>query len=288
MGERGLARPHPDAAADHRRHRGRMMRARGTGAARSAGRSSSSPAIEAIIDTSRSSAGDSGGRIDGSRLASIDLPAPGGPTISRLWPPAAATSSARLAVSWPLMSARSGSAAAGRRARLGARQDLRAAEMIGEGDQAARREDRHVAARPGRLGPHAAGQIRPRPMALAAIAAGSTPATARSCRRATVRRARRNRRAVAGQGADRRHQRERDRQIVVAALLRQVGRGEVDDDPLRRQRQAGRVERRRIPGRGFPPPPCRAGRRSRNRCCPARSAPARRPAPPRPPGTRPW
>ena len=27
MGERGLARPHPDAAADHRRHRGRVMRA---------------------------------------------------------------------------------------------------------------------------------------------------------------------------------------------------------------------------------------------------------------------
>ena len=38
MGERGLARPHADAAADHRRHRGGMMRARGTGAARSAGR----------------------------------------------------------------------------------------------------------------------------------------------------------------------------------------------------------------------------------------------------------
>jgi DNA invertase Pin-like site-specific DNA recombinase len=44
------------------------------------------PAMEAIIDTSRSSRGASGGRIDGSRLASIDLPAPGGPTIRMLYP----------------------------------------------------------------------------------------------------------------------------------------------------------------------------------------------------------
>ena len=58
--------------------------------------------------TSSISDGSSGGRIEGRRRASIDLPAPGGPIISRLWPPAAATSSARLAVSWPLMSFRSG------------------------------------------------------------------------------------------------------------------------------------------------------------------------------------
>ena len=38
----------------------------------------------------------------------IDFPAPGGPTIRRWWPPAAATSSARLPVSCPLMSRRSG------------------------------------------------------------------------------------------------------------------------------------------------------------------------------------
>ena len=35
-------------------------------------------------------------------------PVPGGPTISTLWPPAAATSSARLACAWPFTSARSG------------------------------------------------------------------------------------------------------------------------------------------------------------------------------------
>ena len=61
--------------------------------------------------TSSISEGSSGGRIEGSRRASIDLPAPGGPIIRRLCPPAAATSSARLAVSWPLMSFKSGIAA---------------------------------------------------------------------------------------------------------------------------------------------------------------------------------
>ena len=43
-----------------------------------------------------------------SRRASIVLPAPGGPTSSRLWPPAAAISSARRASGWPRTSARSG------------------------------------------------------------------------------------------------------------------------------------------------------------------------------------
>ena len=41
------------------------------------------------------------------RLASIVLPAPGGPTNSRWWPPAAATSSARRACGWPRTSAMS-------------------------------------------------------------------------------------------------------------------------------------------------------------------------------------
>ena len=43
------------------------------------------------------------------RLASMVLPEPGGPIISTLWPPAAATSSARLAVVCPRTSRKSGS-----------------------------------------------------------------------------------------------------------------------------------------------------------------------------------
>ena len=58
--------------------------------------------------TLNASSGASGGRMPGRREASIDLPVPGGPIMSRLWAPAAATSRARLTVSWPLMSFRSG------------------------------------------------------------------------------------------------------------------------------------------------------------------------------------
>ena len=72
---------------------------------------SSSPASECTMETSSISSGDSGGRMEGRRAASIDLPEPGAPIISRLWPPAAATSSTRLALSWPLTSPRSGSGA---------------------------------------------------------------------------------------------------------------------------------------------------------------------------------
>ena len=49
---------------------------------------------------------------------------------------------------------------------------------------------------------------------------------------------------VARDGADRGHQAERDRQIVVAAFLRQVGGREVDGDAPGRQRQPGRDQRR--------------------------------------------
>jgi len=134
---------------------------------------------QAIIETSRSSAGDSGGRIEGSRAASIDLPEPGGPIIRRLWPPAAATSRARFALSWPLMSSRSGIAGSASRT-LGCGRDStwlplkwlasaisELAAMISISGLA------HAAS-----GPQAAGQIKPSPRPFAPIAAGNTPATA--------------------------------------------------------------------------------------------------------------
>ena len=97
-------------------------------------------------------------------------------------------------------------------------------------------------------GPQAAGQIRPRPRALAAIAAGSTPATGLivaverqfADHRVGVER-------VGGDRADRRHHAERDRQVVVAALLRQIGGREIDGDALGRQRQPRGGERRAHP-----------------------------------------
>ncbi len=97
-------------------------------------------------------------------------------------------------------------------------------------------------------GPQAAGHIKPSPRALAPIAAGSTPATAaiepsRPSSPSTVNPAKR----VVRNGADRRHQPERDRQIVVAAFLGQIGRREIDGDAPRRQRQPGRDHRRAHP-----------------------------------------
>jgi len=57
------------------------------------------PATDWTIDTSSASPASSGGRMPGRHDAMSDLPAPGGPIINRLCAPAAAISSARLAVS---------------------------------------------------------------------------------------------------------------------------------------------------------------------------------------------
>ncbi len=123
------------------------------------------------------------------------------------------------------------------------RHDLGAAEMVGHGDQAAWRQDGHLGARPGRfrsaggradqavaggVGGHGGGQDPGN---------GGDGAVERQFaeRGETVE-------LVAGDGADRRHQRQCDRQIVMAALLGQVGRSQIDDDALGRQGQAGGVE----------------------------------------------
>jgi hypothetical protein len=58
-----------------------------------------SPATDQTMEVSSSSFGVSGGSRPGRRAAIIDLPEPGGPTKSKLCPPAAAISSARLALS---------------------------------------------------------------------------------------------------------------------------------------------------------------------------------------------
>ncbi len=84
MGERHFARPRAQAAADQSRHRWRNDAAQRNGRRLVSEPPSISPATEAIIETSSNSSGVSGGRIEGSRAASIDLPEPGGPTISRL------------------------------------------------------------------------------------------------------------------------------------------------------------------------------------------------------------
>jgi hypothetical protein len=152
MRERNLAGPRAHAAAGQRRHACGMMRMRGTAAARSARRRRSRRRPTAIIETSSSSDGDSGGRIVGSRAASIDFPEPGGPAISKLCPPAAAISSARFALSWPLMSFRSSGLSENSRIfGEGRQQHLRAAQVIDELQKRTRRHDIHVGRGPCRF-----------------------------------------------------------------------------------------------------------------------------------------
>ncbi len=67
----------------------------------------SAPATLWICVVSTASGKVSGGRIPGKRLASMVLPEPGGPIISTLCDPAAATSRARLAVPCPRTSLKS-------------------------------------------------------------------------------------------------------------------------------------------------------------------------------------
>ena len=69
------------------------------------------------------------------RCASIDLPPPGGPTISTLWPAAAATSNARFVVSCPLNSEIELGRRVGDGARFGWGEHLVAFEMIDQCDE---------------------------------------------------------------------------------------------------------------------------------------------------------
>ena len=126
-------------------------------------------------------------------------------------------------------------------ARLGARQDLRALEVVGDLDEAARRENGHVAGRPGRFRPA---------LARADDALAESVGADRRRQRAGHGRDRAVQpelpddhelaNLVGRHLAHRRHQAQRDRQVVVTALLRQVRRRQIDGDALRRRRKAGR------------------------------------------------
>jgi hypothetical protein len=124
--------------------------------------------------------------------------------------------------------------------------------MVGDLDQRARRHDLDVGAGPGRLG---AGGCRADQALVARIGADRGPQHARHRRDRSVepelaehgkagKRIRRN-------GTNRRHQAERDRQIIMAAFLRQIRGREIDGDSPRRQRQARGDKRRADPLAGF-------------------------------------
>ncbi len=101
-------------------------------------------------------------------------------------------------------------------------------------------------------GPQVAGQIRPSPRAFAPMAAGNTPATGAIVKAEFAQHGEAGQR-IMRDGADRRHQPERghqperDRQIVMAALLGQVGGREIDGDAAGRQSEPRGDQRRAHP-----------------------------------------
>ena len=176
----------------------------------------------------------------GRRAASIDLPLPGGPTISRWWRPAAAISSARLAFSWPFTSAKSrAEAASGDRAGLGRGEGGAAGEVVDERASRVFGGDHLDRADPGGLGA-AAGRADQAAVGLGRGQRGGQGADHRD-QRAVERELAEGHRAgdlVVREDLHRGEQRERDGQVEVRAFLGQVGGREVDGDALGRQREA--------------------------------------------------
>ena len=248
----GRASPRPGSGCGRRR-RGRRPRscgaARGTAAGAPARRRRAGPATDWMRVTSIASSGVSGGRIDGRRRASIVLPVPGGPCRNRLWPPAAATSSAgdervvaadvgevghRLGLGLgrrrPARPAARRVAAQHRRPPRSATSTPRTSTPGTSAASRARERGSTSRASPCRRAPSATASA-PR-IARTSPVSESSPTTAQPSTRLGVELA----------GGD--EERDRERQVERRADLAQVGRREVDRDPLLRELVA-RVDDRR-------------------------------------------
>ena len=132
--------------------------------------------------------------------------------------------------------------------RLRPREHLGAAEMVGELDEGRRGDDLHLRARPG--GFRAAGGGTDQAFAAGIGADGGRQHARDRGDRAVEAEFAQHREAgerIRRDGADRRHQAERDREVVVAAFLGQVGGRKVDGDPPGRQREPRRHQRRAHP-----------------------------------------
>ena len=239
--ERDLAGPRPAAPADEPRRRDRVVRRTERALAHQAARRSPAAPWTCVISIASSSVG--GGRIPGRRRASIVLPAPGGPTISRLWPPAAAISSARRASAWPRTSARSGARPA-RGARRGRRRRPARAPPRRGADRAARRASAPpITSSPSTSaasGAFAAGRAAAEPAARAPSAIASAPRTGlispqsdSSPQTAQLSSASRQHLPA------RREHRHGDRQVEARARLAHARRREVDGHPLLRELEPG-------------------------------------------------
>lgn len=128
------------------------------------------------------------------------------------------------------------------------RHHLRALEVVGELDERTRREDVDVRGRPGGFRP----RRRRADQALSPVIGRNRGRQDAGNRRDRTVERKFAEHGVAGERigrdrADRRHHGERDRQIVVAPFLGQVGRSKVDRDPLGGQREPGCDQRRPHP-----------------------------------------
>ncbi len=191
------------------------------------------------METSSNSDGASGGRMVGNRAASIDLPAPGGPTIKQIVASGRGDFERALGAFLALdIGEVDGRAIHFEDLRLRPRQHLRALEMVGELDERRRRDDFDLGARPGGFR-SAGGRAHQTFIARIGADGGGQHAGDRRDRAVEAELAEhgKTRQRVVRDGADGGHQAERDRQIVVAAFLGQVGRREIDGDAARRQRQ---------------------------------------------------
>ena len=111
--------------------------------------------------------------------------------------------------------------------------------MIGQLNERAARDDLHLGARPGGLRPACRRADQPLPARIGADRRRQHACDRR--KRAVEAELAQHREAIDGvvrNRTDGRHQAERDRQIIVAAFLRQIGRRHVDGDAARRQRKA--------------------------------------------------
>ena len=198
--------------------------------------------------TSIASARVSGGSRPGRRRASIVLPVPGGPWRKRLWPPAAATSSAATSPLWPRTSRQVGLVAGRRRLRgLGGR-GRRGARPRG-GPRRPLAGARRRVRRASRPAP-------PRAPASAAAAAGASPCRAAASATASAPRTGRSSpisdsspttaqpvTAAASSCPLAAEERDGEREVEARTDLAQVGRREVDRDAAVGEDVAGVRER---------------------------------------------
>ena len=233
MGQRNLSRFRALAAAHNRPQRMRCDVVRGRGVREKMPPSSKSPAMEWIIEVSKASAGDSGGNIPASRAASMDLPEPGGPTISMWCRPAAAISKARFARSCPFTSNRSRAPVsvvtspglAGASGAWPVKWRISCDSVSGARTRAASTQ--------AASGPQGAGQTSAKPASAAAMAAGKSAHHGHEC---PIKREFAQRDALGHllgrQDVQSCKQGHGDGQVEMRPFLHDIGGRQVDGDPL--------------------------------------------------------